>query len=285
MPNSISGKKVLVTGTAGFIGFHLTKALLQAGVELVGLDNINDYYDPDLKYARLSETGIRTEDIEYGIPADSVGHERYRFVKMDLEDKESLLKLFKKEKFDMVVNLAAQAGVRYSFTHPDAYIGSNITGFLNILEACRYYPVEHLLYASTSSVYGLNEQMPFSVHQNVDHPASLYAVQGIVRIMGSPASPASKDESAMDPAYSSAPYRLCNIGNSKAVKLMDFIRAIEDELGEKAGVNLIPIQPGEVEKTWADVADLASQFGYSPDTPIREGVKKFISWYRDYYKE
>jgi len=355
MPNSISGRKVLVTGTAGFIGFHLTKALLHAGIELVGLDNINDYYDPDLKYARLTETGIRTEDIEYGIPADSAGYDRYRFIKMDLEDKEGLLKLFEKEKFDIVVNLAAQAGVRYSFTHPDAYIGSNITGFLNILEACRYHPVEHLLYASTSSVYGLNEQMPFSVHQNVDHPASLYAaskksnelmahsyshlfripvtglrfftvygpwgrpdmalfiftksilsgepinvhnegrmerdftyvddiVQGIVRIMGSPASPASKGESAMDPAYSSAPYRLYNIGNSKPVKLMDFIRSIEDELGKKARLNLIPIQPGEVEKTWADVGDLASQFAYSPDTPIREGVKNFISWYRDYYR-
>jgi len=356
MPSNISGKKVLVTGTAGFIGFHLAKALLEEGVELVGLDNINDYYDPDLKYARLYETGIRKEDIEYSIPASSTGHDRYRFVKMDLEDKESLLKLFEKEKFDLVVNLAAQAGVRYSFTHPDAYIGSNITGFLNILEACRYHPVEHLLYASTSSVYGLNEQMPFSVHQNVDHPASLYAaskksnelmahsyshlfripvtglrfftvygpwgrpdmalfiftkailsgesinvhnegrmerdftyvddiVQGIVRIMGQPASPASKAESAMDPAYSSAPYRLYNIGNSKPVKLMDFIRAIEEELGKKAGLNLIPIQPGEVEKTWADVGDLASQFAYSPDTPIREGVKNFISWYLDYFKE
>jgi len=171
MPSSISGKKVLVTGTAGFIGFHLSKALIQEGVELVGLDNINDYYDTDLKYARLSETGIRNDDIEYGIPTDSVSHECYRFVKMDLEDKKSLLALFEKEKFEIVVNLAAQAGVRYSFTHPDAYIGSNITGFLNILEACRYHPVEHLLYASTSSVYGLNEQS----HEKLNEPHGICA--------------------------------------------------------------------------------------------------------------
>ncbi len=355
MPSKNPVKKILVTGTAGFIGFHLVKSLLGTGYEIVGLDNINDYYDVDLKYARLSETGIPSGKIGYNKPVTSGISDKYRFIKMDLEDKENLLALFGQEKFDLVVNLAAQAGVRYSFSHPDAYIGSNITGFLNILEACRYHPVEHLVFASTSSVYGLNEHMPFSVHQNVDHPASLYAaskksnelmahsyshlfripvtglrfftvygpwgrpdmalyiftksilsgqainvhnegrmerdftyvddiVQGVIRVMESPAQPAGKDESPQDPAFSTAPYRLYNIGNSKPVKLMDFIRAIEKELGQKAEMNLIHIQPGEVEKTWADVSDLARHFSYSPGTPIHDGVKKFIGWYRDYYR-
>jgi UDP-glucuronate 4-epimerase len=354
MPNSLKGKKILVTGTAGFIGFHLVKALLERGAEIVGLDNINDYYDQELKLARLSQTGIPNEKIEYNKLTGSLDHEGYRFIKMDLEDKPNLLDLFAKEKFEMVVNLAAQAGVRYSFTHPDAYIGSNIQGFLNILEACRHHPVEHLVFASTSSVYGLNEDMPFSVHQNVDHPASLYAaskksnelmahsyshlfripvtglrfftvygpwgrpdmalfiftksilsgqamnvhnegkmerdftyvsdiVEGIVRITGSPARVAGKGESTIDPAYSTAPYRIYNIGNSNPVKLMDFITAIEEELGMKANMNMIPLQPGEVEKTWADVSDLRSMFGYSPDTPIHVGVRQFIDWYRKYY--
>lgn len=358
MQNNLKGKKILVTGTAGFIGYHLVRALAGSGCDIVGLDNINDYYDLDLKYARLSETGIDPGSVEYNriVAGSRAGNSpgSYRFIKLDLEDKENLFKLFSGEKFDLVVNLAAQAGVRYSFSHPDAYIGSNITGFLNILESCRRHPVEHLVYASTSSVYGLNEHMPFSVRQNTDHPASLYAaskksnelmahsyshlfripvtglrfftvygpwgrpdmalfiftksilagqpinvhnqgrmerdftyvddiVEGVIRVMGSPARPAAEDDPSMGPASSSAPYRLYNIGNSKPVKLMDFIGAIEDELGMKAEINLIPIQPGEVEKTWADVSDLAGEFGYSPDTPIREGVKKFIGWYRDFY--
>jgi len=355
MRNSLKGKKILVTGTAGFIGFHLANALLDVGAEVVGLDNINDYYDLDLKYARLSRCGIPVEKIAYNKLLQSSEKGNYRFVKMNLEDKENLLALFTREKFNIVVNLAAQAGVRYSFTHPDAYIGSNVTGFLNILESCRNHPVEHLVYASTSSVYGLNETMPFSVHQNVDHPASLYAaskksnelmahsyshlfnipvtglrfftvygpwgrpdmalfifakailageainvhnegrmerdftyvddiVEGIVRICGSPAKPAGEGESVADPAFSSAPYRIYNIGNSKPVKLMDFIHGIEEELGKKAKMNFIPIQPGEVEKTWADVSDLARHFDYSPDTPIREGVNRFLNWYREFYK-
>jgi UDP-glucuronate 4-epimerase len=355
MQNNMTGKKILVTGTAGFIGFHVARALMDSGINIVGLDNINDYYDLKLKYARLAETGIPVDDIRYNSIIGSTTNEAYRFVQMDLEDKKNLLNLFEKEKFDMVLNLAAQAGVRYSFTNPDAYIGSNITGFLNILEACRFHPVEHLVYASTSSVYGLNTQMPFSVHQNVDHPASLYAaskksnelmahsyshlfnipvtglrfftvyghwgrpdmalfiftksilageainvhnegrmerdftfvddiVKGILKVLGSPAQAAGKDENLSDPAYSSAPYRLYNIGNSKPVKLMDFIHAIEMELGKKAELNLIPIQPGEVEKTWADVSDLSDQFNYYPKTPILEGIKKFIHWYRDFYQ-
>lgn len=353
MPSKLSGKKILVTGTAGFIGFHLVKALVETGGTVVGLDNINDYYDVDLKLARLNETGIRQKDLDSGAPVQSSKYKPYSFVKLDLEDKENLIGLFDREKFDLVVNLAAQAGVRYSFSHPDAYIGSNIQGFLNVLEACRHHPVEHLVFASTSSVYGLNEEMPFSVHQNTDHPASLYAaskksnelmahayshlfgipatglrfftvygpwgrpdmalfiftrallagepinvhnegrmerdftyvddiVRGVIRVMGSPARPATGGVG--DPALSSAPYRIYNIGNSRPVKLMDFIRAIEDELGKKARMNLIPIQPGEVEKTWADVSDLDGQFGYAPDTPIREGVKKFIDWYRGFYR-
>jgi UDP-glucuronate 4-epimerase len=354
MPSELAGKKILVTGTAGFIGFHLIRALKDARAGIVGLDNINDYYDVELKHARLAETGIDTVDIPYNRPLASSRYGSYRFIKLDLEDGENLLALFKKEKFDIVVNLAAQAGVRYSFSHPEAYIGSNIKGFMNILEACRHHPVEHLVYASTSSVYGLNQQMPFSEHHTVDHPASLYAaskksnelmahsyshlfrmpvtglrfftvygpwgrpdmalflftesilagkpinvhnqgrmerdftyvediINGVIRVMGTPARSTVKDESGMDPAFSSAPYRIYNIGNSKPVRLMDFIRAIEDELGVKAEKKLIPIQPGEVEKTWADVSDLAADFGYSPGTPIKEGVKKFIAWYRDYY--
>jgi UDP-glucuronate 4-epimerase len=354
MQNRVRGKKILVTGTAGFIGFHLARALLDEGAIVTGLDNINDYYDLDLKYARLAQTGIPTGEIHNNKLVRSPDNDAYRFIRMDLEDKENLLALFDREKFDMVVNLAAQAGVRYSFSHPDAYIGSNVAGFLNILEACRRHPVEHLVYASTSSVYGLNTDMPFSIHQNVDHPASLYAaskksnelmahsyshlfdipvtglrfftvygpwgrpdmalfiftrailagqpinvhnegrmerdftyvddiVEGVVRITGTPARPAEEEESPADPAFSTAPYRIYNIGNSKPVKLMDFIRAIEEELGKKAELNLIPIQPGEVEKTWADVSDLANHFDYAPATPVREGIRRFIRWYRDYY--
>lgn len=356
MPSNFDGKKILVTGTAGFIGYHLVKALMDTSAAVVGLDNINDYYDLDLKHARLEQTGIEVKGIVYNRLSVSKTATGYRYIKLDLEDKENLLRLFSQEKFDFVINLAAQAGVRYSFTHPDAYIGSNVQGFLNILEACRHHPVEHLVFASTSSVYGLNENMPFSVHQNVDHPASLYAaskksnelmahsyshlfglpvtglrfftvygpwgrpdmalfiftksilsgkpinvhnagkmerdftyiddiVGGIVRVIGTPASPAGPEENPEDPACSTAPYRLYNIGNSKPVRLMDFIQAIEEELGMKAEMNMIPLQPGEVEKTWADVSALEKQFGYKPDTSIRDGVKSFIDWYRDFYKD
>jgi UDP-glucuronate 4-epimerase len=355
MQNRLKGKKILVTGTAGFIGYHLARVLVDTGADLVGLDNINDYYDLELKHARLSESGIPTDDIPYNQLLGSRSTGNYRFVKLGLEDKENLLSLFAEEKFDFVVNLAAQAGVRYSFTNPDAYVGSNVAGFLNILEACRYHPVEHLVYASTSSVYGLTDQMPFSVHQNTDHPASLYAaskksnelmahsyshlfgipvtglrfftvygpwgrpdmalfiftrsilegkpinvhnegrmerdftyvddiVEGVRRVIQSPARPATEGERVTDPAFSSAPYRMYNIGNSKPVKLMDFIRAIEEEIGSQAQLNLIPIQPGEVEATWADVEGLESHFRYAPDTPIEEGVKRFVRWYREFYK-
>ena len=167
--------KFLITGTAGFIGFHLANALLQRGEEIVGLDNINDYYDVNLKYARLNEAGIMRDEVEWNSPARSKKYAGYRFVRMDLTDRENLTRLFRSEKFDYVIHLAAQAGVRYSLDHPDVYIQNNIVGFFNILEACRHYPVKHLLYASSSSVYGNNEKVPFSEDDNVDHPVSLYA--------------------------------------------------------------------------------------------------------------
>ena len=356
MPSKLDRKKILVTGTAGFIGFHLVRKLLETDARVVGLDSINDYYDPRLKLARLAETGIQKEKIKYNHPVQSRVSERYSFVKLDLEDSDNLFSLFSREKFDMVVNLAAQAGVRYSFSHPDVYVGSNLKGFLNILEACRHHPVEHLVYASSSSVYGLNREMPFSLRQNVDHPVSLYAAskksnelmahayshlfnmpstglrfftvygpwgrpdmalfiftksmlagqpinvhnkgrmerdftyvdditEGVARVMESPprGDPGGTGTESGNPARSTAPYRIYNIGNSQPVKLLDFIRAIEDELGKKAVLNLIPMQPGEVEKTWADVSELTAEFGYRPATPIREGVKSFIRWYRQYY--
>jgi UDP-glucuronate 4-epimerase len=355
MQNNGPGKnRLLVTGTAGFIGFHLVRSLFGSNYEIVGLDNINDYYDVDLKYNRLAETGIAREKISYNKLIQSTVSEQYKFIRLDLEDKDKLVKLFGDLKFDRVVNLAAQAGVRYSFTNPDAYVGSNLAGFVNILEACRHHPVEHLVFASSSSVYGLNKEMPFSVHSLADHPVSLYAaskksnelmahsyshlfgipasglrfftvygpwgrpdmslfifvkailegkpinvhnkgrmerdftyvadiVKGVEKVLELPAGKTDSIEWEMDPAISSAPYRLYNIGNSKPVKLMDFISAIEEFLGRKAVMNMIPIQPGEVVKTWADVSDLENQFNYKPDTPIREGVRHFIDWYRSYY--
>ncbi len=350
-----SGKRILITGTAGFIGYHLVKTLLKGEFEIIGLDSINDYYETGLKYGRLSETGIEPGKIRYNRMVSSTLSDRYRFIRLNLEDKENILKLFKRQKFDVVVNLAAQAGVRYSFTNPDAYVGSNLEGFLNILEACRHHPVEHLVFASTSSVYGLNSKMPFSVHQNTDHPVSLYAaskksnemmahsyshlfripvtglrfftvygpwgrpdmalfifvrnilenkpinvhnegrmerdftyvddiVEGVRRVMGKIPEPASPDRLMHDPSVSTAPYRIYNIGNSHPVNLMEFIHAIEDTLGMKARMNMIPIQPGEVEKTWADVQELTGNFDYSPSTPVQTGVKKFIDWYRVYYR-
>ena len=348
-------KRILVTGTAGFIGFHLVRSLFKSDYDVFGLDSINDYYEVDLKYGRLAETGIARDQIEYNRMVHSHLSDRYHFIQLKLEDKENILDLFKQYQFDVVVNLAAQAGVRYSFTNPDDYIGSNVEGFLNILEACRHNPVEQLVFASSSSVYGLNREMPFKVSHNVDHPVSLYAaskksnelmahsyshlfgipvtglrfftvygpwgrpdmslfifvknilegepinvhnegrmerdftyvediVEGVRRIMEVIPEPVANEDPMLDPATSTAPYRIYNIGNSRPVKLMDFIHAIESLLGKKARMNMIPIQPGEVEKTWADVGDLASQFAYSPDTPVHEGVKMFISWYRDYYK-
>ena len=347
--------KILITGTAGFIGFHLVQKLVQQDYDIVGLDNINDYYDVNLKYGRLQETGIPRDKIENGKLVDSEKYDRYRFVKMDLEDKDGIASLFRKEKFDYVVHLAAQAGVRYSLVNPHAYINSNITGFLNILEGCRHFPVQHLIYASSSSVYGANTKMPFSTKHNVDHPVSLYAatkkanelmahtysslyeipatglrfftvygpwgrpdmalflfikaisggrpidvynngnmqrdftyiddiISGVERLIPKPPQPDpawSSDDP--DPETSYAPYKIYNIGNNSPVKLMTFIQTIENALGKKAELNLLPMQPGDVPATYAEVNGLMDAVDFKPDTPIEEGVAKFVEWYKSHY--
>ena len=349
-------KKVLITGTAGFIGFHLARKLVDQGFHVTGLDIINDYYDVDLKYDRLEQSGISRDSIAYNQLVTSTLPGNYQFIQLKLEDREALFELFANRRFDVVVNLAAQAGVRYSLTHPQAYVDSNITGFLNILEACRHHPVENLIYASSSSVYGLNKNMPFSVSSNVDHPVSLYAaskksnelmahtyshlfgvptiglrfftvygpwgrpdmalflftkailagepiqvfnhgkmerdftyvddiVGGIERMVSHPHKKGEGwDPESPDPSFSSAPYKLHNIGNSSPVKLTSFIEAIETALGRKAEWKMMPIQAGDVEKTWADVSSLKQDYNYNPGTPVEEGIRRFIDWYRDYYK-
>ena len=348
--------KILVTGTAGFIGFHLAKKLLERGDEVIGLDSINDYYDVNVKYGRLLETGIEKEKLVYAEFIQSSKYPNYKFVQLNLEDRKAVLELFEKEKFDKVVNLAAQAGVRYSIENPFAYIESNINGFINILEGCRHNNVKHLAYASSSSVYGLNEQMPFSTSNNVDHPMSLYAatkksnelmahtyshlynlpttglrfftvygpwgrpdmvlflftkaalegktidvfnngdmlrdftyiddiVEGVVRVMDSPAkSNPNWNGKNPDPSSSSAPYKIYNIGNNNPVKLMDFIEAIEITLGKKIKKNLMPLQPGDVLATYANVDDLVADLHYKPDTPIQKGIDNFVAWYREFFK-
>ena len=348
--------KILITGTAGFIGFHLAQRLIERGDHVVGLDSINDYYDPAVKYGRLSETGIDQDRIEYNTLVASRQHDNYRFIQLNLEDKENLDALFAECGFDKVCNLAAQAGVRYSLINPQAYINSNIVGFVNILEACRHHDIRHLAYASSSSVYGLNESLPFSTRDNVDHPVSLYAaskksnelmahtyshlfdlpttglrfftvygpwgrpdmalflftkailedkpidvfnygkmkrdftyvddiVEGIIRVIDTP--PKGNPDwtgTAPDPACSKAPYKIYNIGNSSPVPLMEFIEAIEQCLGKQAQKNMMPIQPGDVPATWADVSDLVEDLDYQPNTSIQDGVERFIIWYKEFYK-
>lgn len=348
-------KKILVTGAAGFIGFHLVEALVERGDEVIGLDTINDYYEIELKYARLAQSGIFKEKIQAGQLIKSQKHHNYSFIQLALEDRESLQALFAEHAFKAVANLAAQPGVRYSILNPYAYIDSNIVGFINLLEACRHHQVGHLVFASSSSVYGLNESIPYSVKDNVDHPISLYAatkksnelmahtyshlyglpctglrfftvygpwgrpdmaiylftkaiiagepikvfnqgnmvrdftyvgdiVDGMLRVLDQPAS-SNKTWSGQspDPSSSPAPYRIYNIGNNDPVKLMDFIEAIEEATGRKAEKEFLPIQPGDVTKTFADVKDLEVDFAYRPNTNIRLGVKKFVDWYRSYY--
>ncbi len=332
--------KVLVTGAAGFIGFHVSQRLLERGDTVVGLDNLNDYYDPSLKEARLNIIG---------------DHQAFSFVRMDLEDASGVMGLFASEGVERVIHLAAQAGVRYSIENPRAYIDSNIVGTLNILEGCRHHPVEHLVYASSSSVYGANTAMPFSVHDNVDHPLSLYAaskkanelmahtysnlydipttglrfftvygpygrpdmalfyftksilagepidvfnygkhrrdftyiddiVEGVLQTLDHVATPAQDwDSDNPDPGRSRVPYRIYNIGNSKPVELMHYIHIIEECLGKKAEMNLLPLQPGDVPDTYADVQALIDDTGYCPNTPVEEGVARFVDWYMDYY--
>jgi len=346
--------KILVTGAAGFIGFHLVNKLATEGHTVTGLDNINDYYDLNLKYDRLAETGIQREETKYGRLTPSHKYPAYSFIKLDLEDRGALDRLFLESGFDYVVNLAAQAGVRYSIENPMAYINSNIVGFANILEACRHNKIKHLVYASSSSVYGLNEKMPFSTDDNVDHPISLYAaskksnelmahtyshlfelpttglrfftvygpwgrpdmalyiftkaisegrkiqinnkgnmkrdftyvsdiVNSLSRIIHTiPAG--NPDWSGKNPQPSSSPanYRVYNIGNNSPVQLMDFVHAIEKELGVEANKEFLPMQPGDVPATWADVSSLIETIKYKPATPVKEGIRRFIKWYKEY---
>lgn len=333
--------KVLVTGTAGFIGSHLAMRLLERGDEVIGLDNVNDYYDVNLKLARLARVK------EY---------EKFTDIRGSLEDKSLVDEIFKKHQPQRVVNLAAQAGVRYSLENPQAYIDANIVGFTNILEGCRHNKVEHLVYASSSSVYGANTTMPFSVHHNVDHPVSLYAaskkanelmahtyshifglpttglrfftvygpwgrpdmalflftksilegkpidvfnygkhrrdftyiddiVEGVIRTLDHTAEPNPNwSGDNPDSATSKAPYRIYNIGNNQPVELMDYIQTIEKCLGMEAEKNLLPLQPGDVPDTYADVEALVNDVDYKPQTTIDVGIKNFIEWYREYYK-
>lgn len=336
--------KILITGAAGFIGYHLVSRLINEGHNVVGIDNINDYYDVRLKKDRLEQL------------AASPNAATFRFRKLDLADGAGVARLFAEEAFTHVVNLAAQAGVRYSLKNPAAYVQSNLVGFANVLEGCRNTDVEHLLFASSSSVYGMNARRPYSPHDNVDHPVSLYAatkksnelmahayshlfripcsglrfftvygpwgrpdmspylfataivrgepiklfnggrmlrdftyiddiIEGIVRLLPHAPEPNSAfDPENPDPASSSAPWRIFNIGNGRTVELRDFINAIEDALGKKACFELLPMQLGDVEATWSDTADLTAVTGFSPSTPLNEGVFRFIKWFENYYR-
>ena len=332
--------KILVTGAAGFIGFHAAKQLLNRGDTVVGLDNFNDYYDVSLKESRAAVLD---------------GYDSFSMHRIDLADRDAIESMFKKEQFDKVVHLAAQAGVRYSIENPHSYIQSNIVGMLHILEGCRHHKVKHLVYASSSSIYGSNTAMPFSIHQNVDHPLALYGatkkanelmahtysnlyelpttglrfftvygpygrpdmalflftknilagkpidvfnygkhrrdftyiddiVEGVIRTLDHTATANPDwDPADPDPGTSCVPYRIYNIGNQQPVELMDYIGVIEDCLGKKAEMNLLPLQDGDVPDTWADTKDLASDVGYQPSTSIEVGVKNFVEWYLEFY--
>jgi UDP-glucuronate 4-epimerase len=333
--------KVFVTGAAGFIGFHVSQVLLARGDEVVGIDNLNDYYDVSLKEARLAIVSRNA---------------RFRFERADVGDRAAIAALFAREKPQRVVHLAAQAGVRYSLTNPYAYTHSNIEGFLNILEGCRHNAVEHLVFASSSSVYGANTKQPFSEHDNVDHPVSLYAatkkanelmahtyahlyslpvtglrfftvygpwgrpdmalflftrailagepiqvfnrgemirdftyiddiVEGVVRVVDHVPQPDPKwNGAAPDPARSYVPYRIFNIGNNQPVELLEFIATVERCLGRKADMELLPMQPGDVPSTMADVTELENAVGFRPRTTIQQGIAAFVEWYKDYYR-
>ncbi|MDW8056431.1 MAG: NAD-dependent epimerase [Elusimicrobiota bacterium] len=333
--------KILVTGAAGFIGFHLSRQLVLDGKEVIGVDNLNPYYDVNLKLARLKQIE------EY---------KNFKFVKLDLKETDTVIQLFEKEKFDFVLHMAAQAGVRYSLKNPYVYVESNVYATLNILEAIRKYPVKHFVLASTSSVYGANKKIPFSVHHNVDHPISLYAatkksaeliahtysalfnipttvlrfftvygpwgrpdmalfiftkniledkpidvynygkmkrdftyiddvVESVIRIMEKiPQQNKDWDAYNPDPSTSFAPYKVYNIGNNRPVELSRFIEVLEECLGKKAKKNLLPIQPGDVPETFADIDDLIKDIGFRPSTPIEVGIKNFVDWYIEYYK-
>lgn len=338
-------KKILVTGAAGFIGFHVSKTLLEQGVDVIGLDNLNDYYDVNLKYARLGELGVRDDHAEiWQQKAISDKYPGFHFIRLNLEDREALPQLFEGEKFDAVINLAAQAGVRYSLESPMTYVDSNIVGFVNLLECCRRHRTGHLVYASSSSVYGENSKIPFSEEDRVDYPISLYAatkksnelmahtyshlykiptsglrfftvygpwgrpdmapilfasaitenrpinvfnngemkrdftyiddiVQGVVIMLNSP--PGKEKKYPL--------YQVFNIGNGSPVSLVEFISILERNLGKVTEKNMLPMQAGDVMLTWADIANL-NALGYRSTIPIDEGVRKFVKWYREYYK-
>ena len=342
-------KKVLITGMAGFIGHHLAKLLVKSNYEVVGLDNINDYYDPQLKYARLKDLGFNTDKIENNKIQKLDG---ISFIKLDLTDLQSLKRLFREQQFDYVVNLAAQAGVRYSLENPHAYVDSNITGFLNILESCRAFPVEHLLFASSSSVYGLSEDIPFQEDNCTDHPLAMYAVSkkanemmahSYANLYNIPSTglrfftvygPWGRPDMALhiftkamvedrefevfnngnmsrdftyvgdivesikrliplapkenNPAFnpkkptsskSTKPYQLFNVGNNSPVALMDFIKAIEKALGKKGKMVFKPMQPGDVQSTYANVESLFNYIDFKPETNIEDGIKAFVDKY------
>ena len=347
--------KILVTGTAGFIGHNLAKKLLERGDEVTGIDNINDYYDVNLKYGRLKDLGIDTDAIQEKTAVTSSTYPNHRFMKLDLSDREGMEQLFKEEQFDAVCNLAAQAGVRYSLENPHAYVDSNVVGFLNILEGCRHHGVKNLCYASSSSVYGLNKSQPFKTSDHTDHLVSFYAAtkksnemmahtyahlygiqttglrfftvygpwgrpdmapmlftdailhdrpikvfnygdmsrdftyidditDGVIKVLDNPANP-NPDWNPQNPTpeSSSAPYKIYNIGNNQPVSLMKFIETIEAKLGKTAQKEMLPMQPGDVQSTYADVTGLINDMGYKPDTPLEEGVEKFVAWYREFY--
>ena len=293
--------KILVTGAAGFIGFHVCQVLLSRGDEVVGIDNINDYYDVNLKLGRLAELERHPNA------------ENFRFIKLDIALRPEMEALFAEHKFDKVVHLAAQAGVRYSIENPHAYIDSNIVGFTNILEGCRHNAVKHLVYASSSSVYGANESMPFSVSDNVDHPVSLYAASKKANELmahtyshlydlpttglrfftvygpwGRPDMALFKFTKAIlekpDPSTSKAPWRVYNIGAQTPVNLLDFITTLESALGKTAEKEMLPMQPGDVPDTYANVQALIDDVGYKPKTQLKEGISNFVNWYKDFYK-
>ena len=332
--------KVLVTGAAGFIGMYVAKALLDRGDVVVGIDNLNDYYDVQLKHDRLKQLD---------------GYDKFSFIEMNIADRPAMETLFREQGFNRVVNLAAQAGVRYSLINPQAYVDSNLVGFANLLEGCRHNKVEHFVYASSSSVYGANTHMPFSVHDNVDHPVSLYAAskksaelmahsyshlyglpttglrfftvygpwgrpdmspslfagailrneainvfnegkmqrdftyidditEGVIRVIDKVAEPNPDfNTSDPDPATSYAPYRIYNIGNNEPVQLMEFIETIENAVGKKAEKNMLPMQDGDVVATYANIDSLVEAVGFKPATPLKEGIQKFVDWYKSYH--
>ena len=348
--------KILITGTAGFIGFHLANRLALEGHDIIGIDSINNYYDVTLKSNRLAEAGFDSGLIAYNSKVQSSKFSNYAFIQLQLEDAASLQLLFTIEKFEVVINLAAQAGVRYSLTHPAAYINSNVVGFANLLECCRHFVIKHLIYASSSSVYGLNEQVPFATNHSTNHPASLYAatkksnelmahvyshlfnipvtglrfftvygpwgrpdmapflftdaimhdkpikvfnngdmmrdftyiddvVEGMVRVIEAVPKPNPNwDAENPEASTSSAPYKLYNIGNSKPVALIDFISCIEKVTGKIAIKEMLPIQPGDVQATFADTTELEEDLSYKPATTLHTGIENFVEWYKNYYK-